>query len=282
MKELLILTEPKWFCLLIVAFFLFFKAKILSNATKKQNACYIFSIAGILVSVLSDFLANQIAQTICFAVSSIVFALALFFLLENEKPLVLIPLSVIEGALSFLSLKQGLNVITYAITFIIITVFAIEQYNTIRVDNLTKLYNRYGLDAELREQLRQYKRDNTDSFYIISCDLDKFKSINDTFGHLEGDRALGLVAEALSRVSSRFECEVFRIGGDEFVIITDKSDKGVAEEITKALEEEFDKIDFRDDFNIEMSVGVALYDGVSTIDEILDAADKKLYEAKRR
>jgi len=281
MKELLFLTGPKWFCLLIVAFLFFFKSKILSRITKRQTTGYIFSLAGILVSVLSDFLANQTAQTICFAVSSIGFALALFFLLENEKTFFRVPISIIAAGLSFLSLKQGLNVITYAVTFMAITIFAIEQYNKIRVDNLTKLYNRYGMDIELKEQLRQYKRDNTDSFYIIACDLDKFKSINDTWGHPEGDRALVLVAEALSRVAKRFDCEVFRIGGDEFVIITDKSEEGIALEITKALEKEFDNIDFRDDFNIEMSIGIALYDGKTSIDELLNSADKKLYEAKR-
>ena len=157
-----------------------------------------------------------------------------------------------------------------------------EQYQKMSVDNLTKLYNRYGMDAELKEQLKQYKREHTDSFYMIICDLDNFKHINDTWGHPEGDRALILVANALFKVGKMFDSDVFRIGGDEFVIITDKSPEGLDCEITAAVKKELDNIDFRDDFSIEMSIGVALYDGVTSIDDLLNNADKKMYEAKRK
>jgi two-component system cell cycle response regulator len=163
-----------------------------------------------------------------------------------------------------------------------LTMFAIEQNNKIKVDNLTKLYNRYGMDAELKEQLRQYEREHSDSFYIIACDLDNFKHINDTWGHPEGDRALILVATTLAKVCKRFSSNVFRIGGDEFVIITDTSEEGLALDITNAIKNELDNIDFRSDFDIGMSIGVALYDGITAIDELLNNADKKLYEAKKK
>ena len=155
----------------------------------------------------------------------------------------------------------------------------LEQYNKIRIDNLTRLYNRYGMDVELKKQLHQYKKDKEDSFYLIACDLDNFTHINDTWGHLEGDRALKLVAGALGKVGKSFSAGVFRIGGDEFVIITDKSPKGLDSEIVKAVEAEMDKLEFRDDFDIKMSIGTALYNGITPIDELLNKADKKLYEA---
>ena len=68
----------------------------------------------------------------------------------------------------------------------------------------------------------------------------------------------------------------------EFIIITDKSEEGLAEEVTKAIKDEVDKIDFRDDFDIKISLGTTLYDGVTPISELLDNADKKMYEAKRK
>ena len=94
-------------------------------------------------------------------------------------------------------------------------------------------------------------------------------------------KLLKLVADALSRVSRKFNSNVFRIGGDEFVIITDTSEEGLAIDITNAIKKEFDNMDFREDWDIEISLGTALYDGKSTIDELLNSADKKLYEAKR-
>lgn len=82
-------------------------------------------------------------------------------------------------------------------------------------------------------------------------------------------------------VSKEFNSEVFRIGGDEFVIITDKSDEGLADRITERIKEQLDKIDFRDDFRIKISMGVSLYDGKTHIKDLLENADKKMYERKK-
>ena len=90
-----------------------------------------------------------------------------------------------------------------------------------------------------------------------------------------------LVARVLAKVGKMFSSNVFRIGGDEFLIITDTSKEGLALEITTAIEKELDKIDFQNDFDIKMSIGVALYDGVTSIDELLSRADRKMYEAKK-
>ena len=134
----------------------------------------------------------------------------------------------------------------------------------------------------MREQLKQYQKENNDSFYIISCDLDNFKHINDTWGHEEGDRALIMVADVLFKIGKMYDCSAFRIGGDEFIIITDKSDPGLDEKIIKVIKEELDRLVFRDDFDIKISLGSSLYDGTSSIEDILNKADKKMYEAKRK
>ncbi len=133
----------------------------------------------------------------------------------------------------------------------------------------------------IKEQLREYAREKSDSFYIVSCDLDNFKHINDTWGHPEGDMALVLVSEALLKVSKMFDAEVFRIGGDEFVIIIDTSQEELALRVTEAVKKELDNINFRDDFEIKMSIGTAFYNGEDDINELLNNADKKLYEAKK-
>ena len=117
---------------------------------------------------------------------------------------------------------------------------------------------------------------------MIVCDLDNFKHINDTWGHLEGDRALKLISGVLDRVVEQYDSSAFRFGGDEFVIIVDTSDSKLPEEICSKLKCELSGIDFRDDFDIRMSMGIAMYDGKSTVAEMINSADKQLYEVKRK
>ncbi len=177
---------------------------------------------------------------------------------------------------------DGLNTQSYAVLLSILMLSIVYQRKKMVTDNLTELPNRYGMDAEIEEQLRQYKKDKNDSFYVIVCDMDNFKTINDTWGHLEGDRALKLIAGVLEEVAEQYDSEVFRIGGDEFVVITDTSESGLAEEICASLKEGLDAIDFRDDYDICMSMGVSLYDGKCTIAEMINSADRKLYQAKQK
>ncbi|MBQ7039577.1 MAG: GGDEF domain-containing protein [Clostridia bacterium] len=286
-------TEPKIFCLLIIAFLYAFQTGNFQIKFKENKLLYLFAFTEILFSILGDFVPEGYVKSFCFAICGVscftVAYLGLKYAFEiteckvtTVKKCACALLCIAFGVLAFYSLSYGFNGTAFIMVFVILAMLLTEQSNKIKVDNLTKLYNRYGMDAELKEQLRQYEREHSDSFYIIACDLDRFKHINDTWGHPEGDRALILVAGALSKVAKKFDSEVFRIGGDEFVIITDKSDEGLAEKVTSAVKNELDNIDFRSDFDIRMSIGVALYDGATPIDELLSNADKKLYEAKRK
>lgn len=191
-------------------------------------------------------------------------------------------LPVAFAALVQTAVPKGLPLMTISLFFTLLVLFINSQYRKIIVDNLTKLPNRYGMDEEIEEQLEQYRKDKNDSFYIIACDMDNFKQINDTWGHAEGDRALKMIADVLIKVADENNSMAFRIGGDEFVIITDTCEYGLAESICKQLKNLLEAIDFRDDFDIRMSMGVALYDGGSTISELMNTADLSLYKVKRQ
>lgn len=291
MNSLFIETEAKLFCLLIIGFLYFFQTRHFQN--RSNYSMYLFSFAGILLSLSQGFVRISYLQSAFSAISVFCYAVSMFsvckYLLYTEKiknTFAKIGIGIFTVAvfctLSFCHLRLGTNALTYVLVFSLIAIYALDQYDRIRIDNLTRLYNRYGMDAELKEQLRQYEREHSDSFYIIACDLDNFKYINDTWGHLEGDRALILIANALSKVGKMFGAGVFRIGGDEFVIIADTNREGLPDDITSAVKKELDGIDFRDDFDIKMSIGVALYDGTVSVNELLNSADKKLYEAKKQ
>ena len=287
MSSFFIEAEAKLFCLLIIGFLWLFQMKSPQKKSTAQKLTYLFFAFSILLSFLKDisdlFFNEAYIQMVLDAAFGVNYALLTFFTCKYIAQTKNLPVigALLLGVLAFFTSKHGINILTYLSLFTIITVFAVNQHDKIRVDNLTKLYNRYGMDEEIKEQLSQYAREKSDSFYIISCDLDNFKHINDTWGHLEGDRALVLISEVLSKACEKFDAEVFRIGGDEFVIITDTSEEGLALQVTEAIKKELDNIDFRDDFEIKMSIGTALYNGEEDINNLLASADKKMYEAKK-
>lgn len=282
MSELFIATEAKLFCLFIAVFILIFKSKTSIDISKNTQLIYFALSLGILSTIVSRFIVNDVLNIILFAFCGICYAVSSFFLLGAKKPLISAVCSIVFGCLTFYSLYIGINAATYILTAFGILTLVFGQFKLITTDNLTGLYNLYARKLEIEEQEREYKRDHSDSFYVFSCDLDRFKSINDTWGHPEGDRALGLVSKALTKVADKFGAKVFRVGGDEFQIIADTSDEKEADKIEKSLQAEFEQIKFRADFDIEISVGKVLYNGVDEVDKLLKEADDKLYDEKKR
>ncbi len=143
-------------------------------------------------------------------------------------------------------------------------------------DPLTGLYNRRGYDF-LLNNVDIY----TSAFLLI--DLDKFKSINDNYGHDVGDKALTKVAKILHK-SFRAQDYVCRIGGDEFAVIMIHAESQLTGRIQNKICDinEQLKIANKDEGvpPISLSVGVVFGDQNYSIDEIFKEADKALYKAK--
>ncbi|MBO5453485.1 MAG: diguanylate cyclase [Clostridia bacterium] len=175
----------------------------------------------------------------------------------------------------------GLALETYVVLLSVMILYINNQHRQILIDSLTKLPNRFGMDAELAEQLGEFKKDKNDLFTVIVCDLDDFKQINDSFGHMEGDRALKIIADILNRVSSMNNGSAYRMGGDEFVIITDDTSAETTQNIYNQIAEELKNVSFRDDFTLGMSLGAASYDGSVSVTELLGRADMQLYKTKK-
>lgn len=281
MTDLFIAIEGKLFCFALVLFLWFFRSKCTLNLPKRLQWGYLMTGVGIFSTLLVRFVTGEAAHTACCAFSGTCYAIAVFLFFYNKK-LLAIAISILFGLFSFYTLYLGVSLAIYGLVLTYVIHFILEQFHLVTKDNLTGLYNLYARKLEIAEQEREYQRDHNDSFYVFSCDLDKFKSINDTWGHPEGDRALGLVADALTTVAKRFNAEVFRVGGDEFQIIADTSDEKEAEKIEQALQEQFDLIHFRDDFEIEISVGKVLYNGKQSVDDLLAEADQRLYAEKKK
>jgi diguanylate cyclase (GGDEF)-like protein len=151
-------------------------------------------------------------------------------------------------------------------------------------DLLTDIHNRFSLDRYLDRQIEE-TRQNAGIFGLIYIDLDKFKQVNDIFGHQVGDLYLQEVALRMKRQLRGIDM-LARLGGDEFAVLLPRvRNRAKVEEIALRLERSFDE-----PFTIEgrtlkgaASVGIALYpeDGASR-DDLLSAADAAMYEVKKR
>jgi len=151
-------------------------------------------------------------------------------------------------------------------------------------DQLTKIPNRYLLLERVTHLIAQSERSES-SFALLYIDLDRFKTINDAKGHAFGDQVLIETAIRLKQ-SIRNSDTIARIGGDEFVLLLEKtSSKNVVsamvESLIKALNRAFIIND--EEFEISCSIGVATYpDEGTTTDDLLAVADKAMYKAKHK
>jgi diguanylate cyclase (GGDEF)-like protein/PAS domain S-box-containing protein len=150
-------------------------------------------------------------------------------------------------------------------------------------DPLTRLPNRVMFDERLRGSLSRANRLKS-KVALLYLDLDNFKTINDSLGHLAGDRVLQMVADRL-RECLRLEDVVARIGGDEFSAILDDVQSiddavATAERIISSLNDMDCSIEGGE--RIQTSVGIALYpDHGTSMEELLHHADHAMYSAKR-
>jgi len=152
-------------------------------------------------------------------------------------------------------------------------------------DDLTHLYNSRYLDLVLRKETKRASRSGR-PLSLLFIDLDGFKSINDTHGHLFGSRAL-VEAAAVIRGSARETDVVARFGGDEFaLILPDTGGEGafaVGERIRERMAAHVFLVDDGLDIHLTGSVGVAtLPDVANSAEELLHAADKAMYQVKDR
>ncbi|WP_341328718.1 diguanylate cyclase [Methylotuvimicrobium sp. KM2] len=150
-------------------------------------------------------------------------------------------------------------------------------------DPLTDLPNRILFNDRLERAIKKAARNNT-KLGILFLDLDKFKPVNDLFGHKTGDRLLQSVAHRIVR-SVRETDTVTRLGGDEFaILLEDVTDLHMVDKILKHTVDVISKTYLIDDrmIDIGVSAGMSIYPNDGTdIKTLLDRADKAMYENKK-
>jgi len=154
----------------------------------------------------------------------------------------------------------------------------------ISVDFLTKLNNR----GQIMRYMDRIKYSENESCYVVMIDINRFKQINDSYGHMEGDRALTIVADSLRQTAEQIKAPTFlgRYGGDEFIMIvqTGPENEKIGEIISlfgNILEEKARKLALP--YQLEASAGFDfLKDSNDSVEKCLKRADEKLYLDKAK
>jgi diguanylate cyclase (GGDEF)-like protein len=155
-----------------------------------------------------------------------------------------------------------------------------ELHRLATTDPLTGAFNRRFGDALLRLEVKRAERYRA-TFGVLIVDIDHFKRLNDTRGHAAGDQALAAMA-ATARRALRPSDALCRFGGEEFVAVLPQADRSgslaAAERIRAAVEQL--RMPNLPDVRMSVSVGVASFVAGASVEDMLAAADKALYQAK--
>lgn len=136
------------------------------------------------------------------------------------------------------------------------------------IDYQTKVYNRGFFEEAGRIEFAKRKASG-EEFSLVFFDVDKLKKLNDSLGHVEGNKLLSLVGEALGKGLGARDI-VARYGGDEFVaIISSKAEKAI--QLINSIQ-----------FPVKVSYGLAESSEAETLEELVDIADKRMYAQKKK
>ena len=187
-------------------------------------------------------------------------------------------------------LRPGLEMITYATTTSVVSVFAyIFAHRTERQrerlqalatrDPLTGAFNRRAMDHELDLAVEAHRRHGT-AFAIALLDLDEFKRINDRYGHEAGDQVLVALVDLLESHFRKLD-RVYRLGGEEFVVLLSAAEAAALVAVCEAFRARVERELRYAEESITVSIGAAALQPSQTARQWLGDADAAMYRAKR-
>lgn len=137
-------------------------------------------------------------------------------------------------------------------------------------DNLTNIYNRNMFNNYVKD----LKKRGVKSLGVIYMDINGLKRANDVYGHSFGDKVIMQTAQLIKSSANKFP--VFRVGGDEFVIIIENMRRYILEDIVTSIKENFNQ-----NRDIDIAIGYYWKENVVKIDDIINKADKNMYKIKK-
>lgn len=178
----------------------------------------------------------------------------------------------------------GVSVICFGVTIGVIQAFTGVLETRITIDELTQINNRTKLMQYLEYHFENRGKNPEKDLYFIIMDMNDFKGINDTYGHVEGDEALKQMAGVLKLSMSFYQGILARFGGDEFCIAGEMTELEVKKLQRRIYEDlKISNQQSKKPYEIEMCMGYAkLTSDIKTIPDLMNQADNELYRQKKQ
>lgn len=244
-------------------------------------AISVLCIAGVMTTVYVNG-----AQQVYWAFPAL---MAVFYLVRPREAIVGAIITVVAILPVLLPGTESHETTTILITIVVTTAFAFafslitnrqrEQLMQLATkDPLTGVGNRRGLDAKLTDVINAFNRSAIPASLVL-IDLDHFKAVNDAYGHAVGDQILKSVTEIIN-LRIRVTDSLYRIGGEEFVVILEGADLHRAAHLAEQLRTLVDANELVPDQAVTISLGVAELKPGESPNDWLHRADEALYRAK--
>jgi diguanylate cyclase (GGDEF)-like protein len=220
---------------------------------------------------------------------------SVFVIIRNKKnfqknelyPYLLTPILPMAAGIIQLAFEIDVLIVwpSVAIGLMVMQLYSLNE--KINVDHMTGLYNRKYLDGYVEDILQMgrlnYSSKSKKKFAALMLDIDNFKKINDTLGHVEGDNAIKTAAEILNR-SVRKGDFVSRYGGDEFLIILNQCSMNTPRRVIGRIKDNTQRYNEEHElpYKLEFSVGYKVFSNMTglTAKEIFSSIDELMYKNK--
>lgn len=252
---------------------------IIDNNFIKKMSKPVTVVAGVILALLTGLIIMNISSAFVSSLTSlslyVLYVLGAYLSMKYFNLWVDIVYPMLLALTAFIS--------AYIVKYFITSRDFEHQYKLATTDGLTELYNHRYFQEQMKLNVENSKRYGNE-FSMIILDIDFFKKFNDTYGHQSGDAVLRQVAQTLKR-SVRATDIACRYGGEEMSIILPNTGKNVAhstaEKICERVSSNKFKLQGDKEVSVTISLGVSTYpqDG-QTPSELIEAADKRLYNAK--
>lgn len=188
----------------------------------------------------------------------------------------------ISGVLQFIYPRLPIACAAISITTLYLYLTWVDQL--ISLDPLTGLNNRKQLSHTFNNLSKSHEEQDKIRLYLI--DVNHFKQINDTYGHLQGDNALKIIAEALKAAckGANRGTVIARYGGDEFVILVSENNNNETIDLKERIKEKLKELSKKKSvpFELTVSVGSACSDNGDSLKDLILKADKAMYMEKKK
>ena len=272
-NRIYVLTPAMLSALVMVILFVFFPKTVVTEESTLTMTYYIVFLVMPVIYIFSSTVRSLIR-----AFKKENFAVRGPYITNAAYPAALVVIGIIQ------TLWVKVPMFCFGCAIMMIYVYITSLNDQVSIDELTKLNNRTQLKKYIAGEVPKQPSDKKDR-YVLMIDLNKFKYINDQFGHVEGDFALKRASDALklSCGTSSMKTFIARYGGDEFIIIAKTENEDLIRKLCSDIKETLIRLNKESGsaYELTASIGYACYSGdIASFQKALEEADEALYKEK--